>query len=201
VILAGGRGTRMAGGNGAGTDKSAVLLSGRPMIAHVLERLAPQVEALAINANGDAGRFAVLGLPVIADRQAGFLGPLAGMLAGLEWGQGLQPRPSHIVFVPTDTPFVPEDLVARLMAAAGAGIAMAESSSGSQQAVVAIPVGLAEDLDAHVRAGGRLSILGWLERHGCVRVRFDDEGGFDPFMNVNTPEELAEAERLYNERR
>jgi molybdenum cofactor guanylyltransferase len=196
IILAGGQGRRMGG-----VDKGSLLLAGQPMIAHVIGRLAPQVGRLAINANGRPERFAAFERPVLADLQAGYLGPLAGMLAGLRWAEGLASAPSHAVFVPTDTPFLPRDLVSRLLAVAGAGIAMAESSGGSQQAAVAIPVRLADDLDRHLTAGGRLSILGWLERHGTTPVRFPDHPGcgVDPFMNINTPEDLAEAERIFDE--
>ena len=102
VVLAGGRSTRMGGG-----DKSLELLGSRPLLAHVLDRLGPQASAVAISANGDAGRFSQFDRPVLADTVPGYLGPLAGLLAGMQWAQGL--GATHILSMPTDTPFFPKD--------------------------------------------------------------------------------------------
>ena len=109
VILAGGLATRMGGG-----DKCLLELASRPLLAHVIERLAPQAGPLALNANGDPARFAPFGLPVLPDSVPGFPGPLAGVLAGLDWAQAL--GAAQIVTVAADTPFFPTDLVARLQA-------------------------------------------------------------------------------------
>src|SRR5215216_36271 len=103
VVLAGGRSSRMGGG-----DKSLVRLGGRPLIAHVLDRLTRQASAVAISANGDPARFAEFGLPVLPDTVPGYLGPLAGLLAGMQWAQSL--GATHILSMPTDTPFFPENL-------------------------------------------------------------------------------------------
>ena len=121
VILAGGLASRMGGG-----DKALLDLAGRPLLAHVIDRLAPQVGAMALNANGDPSRFSDWGLPVIADSVEEYPGPLAGVLAGMDWaaGQGA----THIVTAAADTPFFPRDLVTRLVAVAereGAPLAMA----------------------------------------------------------------------------
>ena len=112
MLLAGGRSSRVGGG-----DKCLLQLRGKPLLAHAIERLKPQVDALVLNANGDPKRFASFGLPVIADHSDEHAGPLAGLLAGMEWADAEAPNMRFIVTVPTDTPFLPEDLVARLVEA------------------------------------------------------------------------------------
>ena len=114
VLLAGGRSSRMGGG-----DKCLLPLGGRPMLAHIIDRLRPQVSDLVINANGDVARFAAFDLPVIEDRLEGQAGPLAGVHAGIEWAQFNRPRSRFIVTAATDTPFFPADIIARFRAAIG----------------------------------------------------------------------------------
>lgn len=197
VVLAGGLSRRMGGG-----DKTLLDLGGRSMLARVIDRLAPQVSALAINANGDPSRFAAFGLPVVADPVEGFVGPLAGVLAGLRWASAAAPAASHIVTVSGDAPFIPTDLVLRLATALGhgrAGIAIARSNGELHPVIGLWPVRLADDLEAAV-TGGTRKVLAWTDRHGTVPVdfplvRIGDET-VDPFLNANTPEELDEARRL-----
>lgn len=191
VILAGGLATRMGGG-----DKSLHDLGGKPILAHVIDRLRPQAGPIALNANGDPARFADLGLPVIADSIEGFAGPLAGVLAGLDWAAEL--GADTLVSVAADTPFFPIDLVARLDAAraeTGHPIAMAASPDGGRKSGLGRhptfglwPVGLRDDLRAALTDGLRKVVL-WTDRHGTATALFDAPGP-DPFFNVNTPEDL-----------
>lgn len=191
VILAGGRATRMGGG-----DKGLRAVAGRALIEHVIARLAPQVAGMALNANGDPVRFAALGLPVIADSLPDHPGPLAGVLAGLDWAAGQGAR--AIVTVAADTPFFPGDLVARLQGAAGAaGLALA--ASPDEEGVLRRhptfglwPVALREDLRLAL-AGGLRKIVLWTDRHAAGLARFE-AAPFDPFFNVNTPADIARAE-------
>lgn len=193
VILAGGRATRMGGG-----DKGLRVVAGRRLIDHVIDRLRPQVAGLAINANGDPSRFAEFGLPVLPDSVEGHPGPLAGVLAGLDWaaGQGA----GAIVTAAADTPFFPPDLVARLRAAAGpCGLALAASADADgrlrQHPTFGLwPVALREDLRAALQGGLRKIVL-WTGRHGAGQADFPG-GACDPFFNVNTPEDIARAEEL-----
>ncbi len=196
IVLAGGRSTRMGGG-----DKGLLVLSGRPILTHVVSRLSPQVDALALNANGDASRFGGFGLPVVADSVGEFAGPLAGILAGLEWtaaGTGLDRTASAAA----DTPFLPRDLVARLAEAAegSAGKIAVACSDGRRHPVFALwPVSVRAALKDALMAGER-RVSSFLEAQGCINVEFQPErwGGYvvDPFFNINTPSDLAEAERL-----
>lgn len=197
LILAGGRSRRMGGG-----DKGLLDLAGRPMLARVIERLMPQVDALAINANGDPGRFTSFGLPVVADTVTGFAGPLAGVLAGMRWTATRLPGARHIATVTADAPFIPMDLVARLrMAVAGPpGVIAVAASGGEVHPVIGLwPLALADDLAAALQRGER-KVQAWTERHGAITVEFPcvmvGSDRIDPFFNVNTPGELAEARRL-----
>lgn len=190
VILAGGLASRMGGG-----DKGLLPLGSSTILGHVLDRFSPQVADLALNANGDPSRFAHLGLPVLPDSIEGFAGPLAGVLAGLDWaaGQGA----SHIVTAAADTPFFPADLVPRLILAAeeqGKPIALARTGDGRHPTFGLWPVALRGDLRAALADGLRKVVL-WTDRHGTAIAAFPT-GRFDPFFNVNTPEDLAQAERL-----
>lgn len=193
VILAGGQARRMGGG-----DKCLCRLGDRRLIDHVVERLAPQVTVLALNANGDPGRFADLGLPVLPDGVAGQPGPLAGVLAGLDWAatQGA----TAIVTAAGDTPFLPRDLVARLAeAVAPSGLALAASSdaAGRLQRHPTFglwPVSLRGDLRAALAAGLRKVML-WADAHGAGTAVFE-AGPVDPFFNVNTPDDLVAAAAL-----
>ena len=193
VILAGGRATRMGGG-----DKGLRTVGGRRLIDHVIDRLGPQCGAMAINAKGDPARLSDFGLPVVADSLADHPGPLAGVLAGLDWaaGQGA----TAIVTAAADTPFFPKDLVARLMASAGpSGLCLAASpdETGRVQRHPTFglwPVALRDDLRAALTAGLRKIVI-WTDGHGAGQAVFDSTP-FDPFFNVNTPEDIAAAEAL-----
>lgn len=192
VILAGGLARRMGGG-----DKALLQVAGRPLLAHVIERLRPQVEEIALNANGDPTRFAEFGLPVIADTVEGFAGPLAGVLAGMRWAAAR--GHSHIASAAGDTPFFPANLVAQLQAARGdQPISMAATEDPerglSEHPTFALwPVDLADDLEYALTEGNMRKVIVWTSRHGCARAVFK---GNLPFFNVNTPEDLAEAEMI-----
>jgi molybdenum cofactor guanylyltransferase len=190
VVLAGGLASRMGGG-----DKPLRRLAGRPLLDHVLDRIAPQVAQVVINANGDPARFAAYGLPVVADPMPGHPGPLAGVLAGLDWAAAQRPDLPWVITVPGDSPFLPADLVARLhQARAAAGLPLACAASGAQThpPVALWPVALRHDLRAALLAGER-KIDRWTARHGCATATWD-AGPRDPFFNANTPAELAAAE-------
>jgi molybdenum cofactor guanylyltransferase len=195
IILAGGLATRMGGG-----DKSRNDLDGRSILSHVIERIEPQVARLAINANGDLSRFADVRLPVIADTIEGFAGPLAGVLAGLDWAAGL--GADHVVSVAADTPFFPGDLVPQLMMASelqNKPIALAASPDPEKGMMRhptfgLWPVALRDDLRAALQDGLRKVIL-WTDKHGTAQAEFPAPK-FDPFFNVNTPDDLAKARAL-----
>lgn len=203
LLLAGGRSSRMgsafAGGQG---DKALLELAGRPMLSHVRERLDPQAGRLVISANGDPARFASFGLPVVADTITDFAGPLAGILAGLRWSEENAPGARHIVTASTDAPFLPVDLVARLTEAlnsSDARIALAQSAGRVHPVIGLWSIDLANDLEAALNAGCR-KVESWTNRHPTVTVDFP---GFehhgrtiDPFFNVNSPDDLAEAQQI-----
>ena len=193
VILAGGQARRMGGG-----DKGLLPLGDGTILGHVVGRLRPQVSALALNANGDPARFAALELPVLPDGVAGFPGPLAGVLAGLDWAAGQDAR--AIVTAAADTPFFPADLVARLTAAAGdtplALAATREDGRTVRHPTFGLwPVALREDLRAALADGLRKVVL-WTERHGAATAVFDDPRAF---FNVNTPDDLIAARAMLSE--
>lgn len=204
VLLAGGQSRRMfASGAGQG-DKGLLEIAGKPMIGHVIDRLSPQVSALVINANGDPERFAAFALPLVADTVGGHLGPLAGVLAGMRWAAVNVPRAQFIATVSTDAPFLPTDLVQRLVAAlagakGGEQIALARSGGHLHPVIGLWPVALADDLERSLHDGVR-KVLAWTDRHGTLAVDFApvSKGGqeVDPFFNANTPEELDAARRL-----
>ena len=188
VILAGGQARRMGGG-----DKGLLPLGQGTILGHVIARFEPQVAGLALNANGDDSRFLSLGLPVIADTIDGFAGPLAGVLAGLDWAAGK--GASHIVTAAADTPFFPADLVPHLILAAeteGKPIALAASDNGRHPTFGLWPTDLREDLRRALNDGTR-KVVQWTDRHGTAMATFPT-GRFDPFFNVNTPEDLALAQ-------
>jgi molybdopterin-guanine dinucleotide biosynthesis protein A len=193
VVLAGGRSTRMGGG-----DKCLREIAGRPILAHIVERARGQVDALILNANGEAARFASFGLPVVADPVDGFAGPLAGVLAGLDWAAAHRPGAAWVASFACDAPFFPRDLVARLAAAVAGGKAdMACAASGGRNHPVfgLWPVALRGALrDALVRE--RLFKVGaWIARYRLATVAYD-AGAADPFFNLNEPEDLERARRL-----
>ncbi|WP_424625141.1 molybdenum cofactor guanylyltransferase MobA [Achromobacter marplatensis] len=188
LILAGGQGARMNQ-----QDKGLVLLHGQPMVAHVARRLAPQVGRLIISANRHQARYAQYG-QVVEDGEpelGAFQGPLLGIAAGL----AAAAQDDWLVVVPCDTPFLPADLAARLIGAAEsarAPLAYAAANGQRHSACMAVRTALLSDLRAYLRGGDRKVGL-WQARAGGVEARFDDAP--DAFMNVNTPEELAVAER------
>ena len=191
VILAGGRATRMGGG-----DKPLKVLRGVPILSHVLARVARHGRVLVLNANGDPDRFAPFGLPVVADAEGDFPGPLAGILAGLDWAaaEGID---GDVLSVPGDCPFIPHDLAGRLeeaRQAAGVPLACAGSGGWTHPVIGLWPVSLREELRAAMAAGER-KIDRFTGRFGCATAEWPVEP-FDPFFNVNTPDELSEAERL-----
>jgi molybdopterin-guanine dinucleotide biosynthesis protein A len=170
-----------------GADKALLMLAGRPLVAHLAARLGPQVDLLALSANGDAARFAALGLPVLTDAPGTQgQGPLAGVLAGLDWaaGQGA----AALVTASVDTPFVPRDLVARLAAAAQGRAALAVSDGRIHPTAALWPVAGRARLRALFDAGERRLRVAL---HGAAEVTFDATP--DPFFNINTPEDLARA--------
>ncbi len=192
VVLAGGLARRMGGG-----DKPLRLLGGRPLLDHVLARVGPQVARVVINANGDPGRFAAYGLPVVADPLPDHPGPLAGVLAGLDWAAAERPEAADVLSVPGDCPFLPDDLLSRLEAARwAAGVPMACAASGgwTHPPVALWPVALRGELRAALLAGEK-KIDRWTARFGCASAEWP-VGPVDPFFNANAPEDLAEAERL-----
>jgi molybdopterin-guanine dinucleotide biosynthesis protein A len=202
VLMAGGQSRRMGGG-----DKCLRPLAGRPILAQVIDRVRPQVGPLVLNANGDPARFAAFGLPVAADAVGDFAGPLAGVLTGLEWAAEQVPAGESpgawLASFATDAPFLPEDLVVRLLAAAaaeGADMACA-SSQGRDHPVFGLwPLRLRHDLRRAMVADGVRKVDVWTARFKLARVDFSlvrtRAGPLDPFFNANRPEDLAEAERL-----
>jgi molybdopterin-guanine dinucleotide biosynthesis protein A len=194
LLLAGGLARRMGGG-----DKPLRTIAGRTILAHVVERLAPQCDGLLLNANGDPARFAAYGLPVVADSVPDFAGPLAGILAGLDWLAANRPGAHWLVSVAADTPFIPRDLVARLHAArevAGAPLACAVSGGWTHPVIGLWPVALREELHHALTVEDERKIDRWTARHGVVSVEWSVEP-VDPFFNANRPDDLAEAERLH----
>lgn len=191
VLLAGGRATRMGGG-----DKPLLQLAGRPLLAHGIARLAPQVAALAINANGDPDRFAGFGLPVLADPVEGHQGPLAGVLAGLIWARTVHPGARHLLTAAGDTPLLPHDLAARLLAAVSpeCPVAMASSGGHPHPTIALWPVVLEPAVCLALERGER-RVRALAMAAGCTLVEWP-AAPLDPFLNVNTPDQLAEADRL-----
>jgi molybdopterin-guanine dinucleotide biosynthesis protein A len=199
IVLAGGRSSRMGG-----RDKSLERLGGRALIAHVLDRLTRQASAAAISANGDPARFAEFGLPVLPDTVQGYLGPLAGLLAGMQWAQSL--GATHILSMPTDTPFFPENLGASLAEASRAGAPVLAASGGRRHPAVGLwPVALAGRLGDFLRSGATYKVSVFADDCGAVAVDFPmialANGSVDPFFNVNSPADLAFAETLLPELR
>jgi molybdopterin-guanine dinucleotide biosynthesis protein A len=184
VILAGGQARRMGG-----ADKALMLLAGRPLVAHVAERFEPQVEALAISANGDAARFAGLGLPVVADTEP--LGPLSGILSALDWAA--QNGADAVVSVPVDAPFLPGDLVPQLLLAGGGGAAIAVAGGRDHPVFGLWPVAVAGDLRAFLQSGTKPKVTDFCARIGVARADF---AVADAFLNLNTPKDLALADAM-----
>jgi molybdopterin-guanine dinucleotide biosynthesis protein A len=191
VILAGGRATRMGGG-----DKPLKTVRGAPILSHVIARVARKGRAIVLNANGDPQRFSSFGLPVVADAQSDFPGPLAGILSGLDWAAA-QGFTGDVLSVPGDCPFIPHDLAERLdeaRTAAHLPLACAGSGGWTHPVIGLWPVTIRDELRAALDAGER-KIDRFTARFGCATAEWPVEP-HDPFFNVNTPEEWAEAERI-----
>jgi molybdenum cofactor guanylyltransferase len=193
LVLAGGLARRMGGG-----DKARIRIGGSTILQRVLARMAPQCGLVIINANGDPARFSDTGLAVVADNVAGFAGPLAGILAGLDWAAANAPRSEWLVSAPGDCPFLPKNLLARLHAArfaAGAPLACAKSGEQTHPVVGLWPLALREDLRRALVSEGLRKIDLWTARHGIAAADWPDIP-VDPFFNVNTPEDAARAEDI-----
>lgn len=188
VILAGGASRRMGGG-----DKGLRLLAGRPLLTHVIDRMMPQCEALALNTNGAAADYAVFDLPVLPDVRPGRPGPLAGLLTAMDWAG--RDGAMQVVTVPGDTPFLPGDLVPQFLLAAedAPGLPVLATSGGRLHPVAGLwPLALRDALDRAL-AGGARRMMAFAETAGAVTVDFPVTG-IDPFFNVNTPDDLQQAE-------
>ncbi|MFZ0604125.1 MAG: molybdenum cofactor guanylyltransferase MobA [Roseiarcus sp.] len=193
VVLAGGLARRMGGG-----DKPLREIGGRTILVRVIERLKPQCQSLLLNANGDHLRFASFGLPVVADGVADHPGPLAGILAGLDWVAANRPGAQWMLSAPGDCPFLPRDLVARLSRGAraqGAQLAVAASRGRSHPVIGLWSVALRDGLRQALVVEGLRKVDDWLARYRVATVAWPHEP-LDPFFNANTVDDLAEAERL-----
>jgi molybdenum cofactor guanylyltransferase len=193
VLLAGGLARRMGGG-----DKPMRQIGGRPILARVIARLAPQCDGLILNANGDPKRFASFGLPVIPDTVENFPGPLAGILAALDWAAAHRPDAGWILSAAGDCPFLPRDLVTRLHRARveqDAQLAVAASDEQSHPVIGLWSVALREELRHALVVEDIRGVGRWTERYRLATVTWPAEP-FDPFFNANTPDDIATAERL-----
>ena len=202
VLLAGGRAKRMGGG-----DKGLRALGGRTIMDYIVERVRPQVAGLLIKANGEPGRFSGYGPPVIAgvisDGAGGVAGPLAGVLTGMEWAAVNQPQCPWVATFACDAPFAPSDLVARFVAAVeeeGAAMACAASRGRAHPVFGLWPVALAAELRQAMSEEDIRKIDRWTARYNLIEVDFAADP-FDPFFNINAPENLTEAERLLSTER
>ena len=193
VILAGGLARRMGGG-----DKTLRAIAGRPILDHVIERLAPQCALLTLNANGDPARFGAYGLPVIPDDVPDFAGPLAGVLEALDWTALHHPAIAWVVSVAADCPFLPRDLVARMQAEralAGAELAVAASGDQSHPVIGLWKVSLRDELRHALVVEECRRVDRWTARYRRVTTQWPVTP-VDPFFNANTPHDVAEAEAL-----
>jgi len=195
LVLAGGLARRMGGG-----DKVRIEIGGASILDRVLATLSAQCTGIVINANGNPKRFADAGLPVVADSVPDFAGPLAGILAGLDWLLNQNSGIEWIVSVPGDCPFLPDDLVERLHQARrkmGTGVPLACARSGQwRHPVVGLwPLALREDLRNALIEENLRKIDIWTARHEVAIAEWPDQP-VDPFFNVNTPEDAAQAERI-----
>ena len=196
LLLAGGQSRRMGGG-----DKTLRLLAGQTLLDRVIDRVRSQVDALVLNANGDPSRFARFGLPVVADSIADFAGPLAGILAGLDWTAANRPDCPFIVSLATDAPFLPADLVARLvegMNSQGAELACAASGGQPHPVIGLWPVRLRGELRQALIAEEIRKVDVWTARYRLATVDFPITT-IDPFFNANRPEDLDRAAALLGE--
>jgi molybdenum cofactor guanylyltransferase len=193
VLLAGGLARRMGGG-----DKPMRSILGRTILERVIARLSPQCDGLILNANGDPARFAAFGLPVVADDVADYPGPLAGILAALDWMAAKRPEVEYVLSAAADCPFLPRDLVARLAAAReeqGAELAVAASGGQTHPVIGLWSVRLRGELRHALVKEDIRRIDRWTARYKLATVSWP-AAPLDPFFNANTVEDIAEAERL-----
>jgi molybdopterin-guanine dinucleotide biosynthesis protein A len=193
IILAGGLARRMGGG-----DKPLKEIVGKPILTHVIERLQPQCAALVLNANGDPARFASFGLPVVADDVPDFAGPLAGILAGLDWTAANAPHAACAVSVAADTPFIPRDLVHRLQAARlneACEIAVATSGGRTHPVIALWPIALRTALRRTLMEESERKIDRFTARFDVAEVGWPNEP-YDPFFNVNEASDIDAAEAI-----
>jgi molybdenum cofactor guanylyltransferase len=193
VLLAGGLARRMGGG-----DKPMRAIAGRTILERVIARLKPQCNGLVLNANGDPARFAAFGLPVVADGVADFPGPLAGILAALDWAAANRPDVEYVLSAAGDCPFLPRDLVSRLhgaLEAENAELAVAASDGQSHPVIGLWSVGLREQLRHALVVEDIRKIDRWTARYKLATVTWPTSP-LDPFFNANTMDDIAEAERL-----
>ena len=192
LVLAGGLARRMGGG-----DKTLLPIGSETILNRVLARFEPQCTRVILNANGDPARFERFELPVVADDVPDFAGPLAGILAGLDWAAA-HSEVEWVASVAGDCPFVPREMVERLHAARRAGgmpLACAKSGDWRHPVAAIWPVSLRMDLRRALIDEGLHKIEVWTARHGVALAEWADRP-IDPFFNVNRPEDLAEAERI-----
>jgi len=195
IVLAGGRSSRMGG-----VPKAMMPLAGKPLLAHVIDRLAPQVADLALSGDPASPDLMAFGRAIEPDPVPDYAGPLAGLLAGLNWARANHPLTKWLLSAACDTPFLPCDLGARLLEAAPDGETIALPSSGGRLHPVAglWPVFLADDLAHHLTSDPG-SIQAFVARHPHAVLDFTIPDGRDPFLNINTPEDLRRAETLMRE--
>lgn len=194
VVLAGGLSRRMGD-----QEKSLLELDGQPIIGHVIERLKTQSANILINANGDPDRFARFNLPVQADTVEGFAGPLAGILAGMRWCQSNQPDCEYVLSVASDTPFYPDTLVEKLMAEIPqeeGAIALASSNNRRHPVFGLWSISLADELQHFLVDEGNRKVMLFVQRYPNCLVDFGVNCDPDPFFNVNTPEDLEQAQKF-----
>ncbi|MEA2859961.1 MAG: molybdenum cofactor guanylyltransferase [Methylobacteriaceae bacterium] len=193
IILAGGLARRMGGG-----DKPLKTIAGKPILAHVIERLRPQCARLVLNANGDPARFASFGLPVVADDVPDFAGPLAGILAGLDWIAANVPDCECAISVAGDTPFIPRDLVQRLQMARlneASDIAVAASGGRTHPVIALWPIALRTELRRALTQESERKIDRFTARYQVAEVSWPNES-YDPFFNVNEAGDIEAAEAI-----
>jgi molybdopterin-guanine dinucleotide biosynthesis protein A len=194
VILAGGRSSRM------GSDKAAVALGGMPLLLHVIERLTPQAVGISINSNTSTGLDFASDIGVFADTVPGYVGPMAGVLSAMRHTARQFPAASHVATVPTDTPFFPHDLIARLQGAITqpTQIAVACSAKIMHPVFALWPVDLAGELECWLLTDEKRRVRSFIESHAMAKVDFPmletATGPIDPFFNINTPADLETAE-------
>jgi molybdopterin-guanine dinucleotide biosynthesis protein A len=193
LILAGGLARRMGGG-----DKGLIKIGGETILDRALSRMKPQCSRMIINANGDPSRFAFTGLPVVPDDIPDFAGPLAGILAGLDWAAKNAPEVEYVASAPGDCPFLPRDLVTRLeevRSKEGNPLACAKSGDWRHPVVGLWPVALRADLRHALIEENLHKIEIWTARHGVAIAEWPDQP-VDPFFNANTPEDVERAQEI-----